>query len=515
MTLLPLLLVALSAPIAEGPCSDVPAALPPAADGGAPQGGGRVDPAAAAYLAAGRAEWEAGEARGAAHAFREALRLSPDASEAREGLRGACARLAEEDALAEATAHLEAERPREALAALTGVRPDGPLAAAAALLRASAHLALGEDTRAREALAPALPGPQARGASAADALGEEEAQAAQLLAAVVALREGRGGEAARALAAVRDARDPRLRARAQGLLPLLPDAHRVHLSAALLGTWDSNLLRRPSTATAGAEGAASDGAGLLEASALWTPQGPWQGPRLGLALLGGKQARLAQFDAAQAALVAGWRLPGADVAAGADVALLGGAPFQRSLWLGASGRLSLGEGPWLLGGDVEARRQDFLQEEDATAQAFSGWRQQAGLALGFTSGPLLLSAGWRAGLDVAQVSFFSLLEHGPTLGLEWAAGGAAGEGLQLALALSGADRRYLAADPAFTTTREARREWQLGAALSAALPLSSGLSLVGLVQAGLVRSQVAALVPLFDHGRVAGTLGLRWSGGLP
>ncbi|MCI0570361.1 MAG: hypothetical protein L0Y66_06395 [Myxococcaceae bacterium] len=440
---------------------------------------------AAAYVNAGEMEMAAGAVRAAAFAYGAALRLDASNLRAREGLARACARLREDDAVEAASAHLDAARPREALASLKEVTEDSARADDAALLRALALMELGEDTAAHTALAPATRSPGAAGT-------------ARLLEAVLAFRADRAGEAEALLVGVREGR---ARTSAEALLPLLRRDERLRLSAAVRAGWDGNLARVPE----GADESGADGATALEASVSWTPTGA-RGPLLGANALLSRQLTQHAFDAMVVDAHGGWRLGWGEALAGASYSQLGGSPYLMALRLDVAARREVGG--LLLQAEYGVRRELFLRELapvlSSQDSGFSGWRHVGGAGVAWWRAPLLLRAGWRLEADRADAAFYSFVEHGPEAGLTLLTE----SGVAVGLELRAAARRFLDVDPSFGTLRA---DGVLGATLTASLPMGAHWSWL----ASLQGTRVVSTLPAFTHGRVAAALGLRYTLGVP
>lgn len=330
---------------------------------------GTPDPAAAApYVEVAEAEQAAGERETALVAWREVLRREPRNARARAALKSLCG---DTDAREEA--------------------------AAASLISGLALFERGEDAAAAVAFREALAAP-------------ELVDTASYFLGVLALREGRAGEAGTYLDAAVASSDAGLSRRAGELRLRAAREGRVALSVRLGSEYDSNVELVPDGTVR--PGGSGDGVGVGLAELRLRPWGD-DGPYARATGHYRGHLRFHDFDLAGAGGVLGWGHLGARLQLSAEYGFdwlaLGGAPYLLAHRLQVAARAPVG--PVVLEASGAVRREDF--REDAYA-GYSGWRGTARLDAEWSpTEPLTLSAGWYGGLLRTYDLALGYVEHGP------------------------------------------------------------------------------------------------------
>jgi tetratricopeptide (TPR) repeat protein len=330
---------------------------------------GTPDPAAAApYVEVAEAEQAAGERETALVAWREVLRRDPRNARAKAALKSLCGN---EDAREEA--------------------------AAASLLSGLALFERGEDAAATVAFQEALAAP-------------ELVDTASFFLGVLALREGRAGEAGSFFDAAAASSDAGLARRAGELRLRAAREGRVALTVRLGSEYDSNVDLVPDGTARQGGSADGVGAGLAELRLRpWGERGPYA--RVTGHYRG--HLRFHDFDLAGAAGALGWAHLGARLQLSAEYGFdwlaLGGAPYLLAHRLQVAARAPVG--PVVLEASGAMRREDFLED---VYSGYSGWRSTARLDAEWSPAErLTLSAGWYGGLLRTYDLALGYVEHGP------------------------------------------------------------------------------------------------------
>jgi tetratricopeptide (TPR) repeat protein len=400
---------------------------------------------AAAYLAVGDAERDAGAHETAVAAYRAALARDP-ASAARQELRALCAEGPSPGELFRRAVRLAEEGDlRGAAATFQQVRRASP-DPSAALLEGICRYELGEDAAARQALRAAEAAPDHR-------------DHARFYLGLVSLRSGSPAEAASLFDSV--AGHPALARAASDLARAARSESRLVVSLLAQSGWDSNVNLAPS----GLPGfvPSSDFTYALAGSALYRPLGP-SGP---YARLGGQiqeQLELGAYDGGALDAAAGWQLGrderGLQAEYGFSYRTLGGEELLSAHRVAASAWLLLGR--TLLAGSYLARFERYA----GVWSGFSGTLQrgEARVAIGLAPGARIALA-YGVGHDGADLPALTWIEHGPRAELRLALARRLRVGLDAAVSL----RRYAEFDESLGVTRRdvyldgsAFGEWDVG-----------------------------------------------------
>ncbi len=448
-----------------------------------PAAGAPDEAAARAYREVADAERRAGATETAALAYREALARDPGDQASRSALDALCRDRSGAPSFGRGLHAMEAGDLRAAARSFEEARAAGA-GAPATLLEGVCLYELGDDAEARQRLTEAREDPAHR-------------ETADLYLGLIALREGDGDAAARALDAA--GQDPQLAALAAPLSRLARRTGRLVLAAMAASGWDSNAQLAPSGTPIDTS---NDGQLDVAASALYRPLGE-SGPYISGRGLLHQQFRFGDLDAWGLGGAAGWQLGRGRRALwaeyGYEYRTLGGSPFLSGHGLRAGG--------WAPAGPFTLSASYFLRFESYRGtlyQPFSGAFQN-----GEVSASALLSPGARLflgyrlsrdGVDLPQLSF---VEHGPraTLRLEVSP--------RARLLVDGALswRLYDAVDPQLGLTRA---DTYLDGAVGLEWELTAHTFLRASVEARQAWSNAAA----FTYFRLAPTLGLGWVAGL-
>lgn len=426
------------------------------------------DPAAAVpYVEVAEAEQAAGNRETALVAWREVLRKDPRNARARAAVKALCE--------------------RESASAEAHPRPVSEGEAAAALLSGISLFEHGEDEAAEVAFREALAEP-------------ELVDTASFFLGLMALREGRAGEAERFFAAAEASSDEGLARRAGELRVRAAREGRVSLSLRLFSEYDSNVELVPDGTARQGGSADGVGTGLVELRLRpWGERGPYA------RLSGHRRGHLSfrGYDLTGAGGALGWAHVGpvwqASTEYGFDSLALGGAPYLLAHRLRVAARAPVG--PMVLEGAWTVRREDF---REALYAGYAGWRNTARLDAEWSPvESLTLSAGWHGGHLQANDPALGFWEHGPRLGLHLRPA----SGLRVLGEVGYTARGYQNFDDPLGTRRQdgyldasAVVEWDVAENWS--FQLSAGWRGAS--------SNVAEL----SYGRFVGGLGLVWSRGL-
>ncbi len=458
--------------LADDPC----AAAPPAA--------GTPDPAAArAYREVADAERRAGASETAALAYREALARDPEDQASRTALDAICRERGTAAPFQRGLREMEAGDLRAAARSLAEARGAGA-GAAAALLEGVCAYELGDDAGARARLAEAREDPAHR-------------DAADLYLGFLALREGDGDAAVRALEAA--GQDPQLYALVAPLARTARRTGRLVLAALVATGWDSNAQLAPSGTPIDTS---SDGQLDAAASALYRPLGE-SGPYLSGRGLFHQQFRFGDLDSWGLAGAAGWQLGRGQRALfaeyGYEYRTLGGSPFLSAHGVRAAGWVPAG--PLTIAATYLLR---FESYQGALYQPFSG-TFQAGEAnvSGRLTPKARLVLGYRLARDGVDLPQLSFVEHGP----------------RAALRLDVSPRGRLVVDAAFSWRAYDALDPQLGLVrsdtyLDGAAALEWDLTTRAFVRVSVEARQAWSNAAGFTYFRLAPSVGMGWVAGL-
>jgi tetratricopeptide (TPR) repeat protein len=415
---------------------------------------------AAPYVEVAEAEQAAGDTETALVAWREVLRRDPRHARARAAVKSLCRGKSE-------------------------TREEGE--EAAALLSGLALLEKGEDAAAAVAFRRALAEP-------------ELADTASFFLGLLALREGRAGEARAFFTTAAASSDAGLARRAEELRLQAEREGRVTLSVRLGSEYDSNVDLAPDDTRR--QGGSTDGVGLGLAELRLRPWGQ-RGPYARLSGHYRGHLRFTGFDLAGAGGSLGWAHGGLSsrlsAEYGFDALVLGGAPYLRAHRLQVAARAPVG--PVVLEASGAMRREDF---QDTLYAGYSGWRSTARLDAEWSPAePLTLSAGWYGGLVRTRDGVLGFVEHGPRAELRVR--------LRPGLRLLGEAGYTLRDYENFDTPLGARRE---DGYLDAGAALEWDVAAHWSLQASMGWRGASSNVPELAYGRLVGGLGLVWTRGL-
>lgn len=361
------------------------------------------DPAAAsAYLEVGKEELAKGDFDAAEVALREAARLDPKNAEAQAAWSSLCDRT-HPPTLELALSQMKERDFRAAIDTLIALRRKAE-SPTAALLQAECHYELGEDDAARAALQVAAKDRDLR-------------ETVALYTGLIAVRQGRTGDATAALMPLSNAADPLMAEAAVGLLRAARDEGRLVVGVGAELNHDTAAYPYPLPLLPNGY---PDQAVAVVGTVVLRPLGA-DGPFVRAHALYRDMIHLDFFDSLHAGAGAGWQfgtgVRSARIEYGYDWMSLGGSPYFQGhrLELGAS---------WAWGnfgvrGSYSGRYDVF----NTTYTAYDGLEHEAALFAEYWLGSTALAVGYRGLRSEATTVAVRYLEQGPRVVLRFGAGG--------------------------------------------------------------------------------------------